>query len=58
MNAAILAGGLGTRLRPLTELVPKPLMPVLNRPLLGLLLEQLKSAGCTRVAVNTHHSGR
>jgi mannose-1-phosphate guanylyltransferase len=55
MQAAILAAGLGTRLRPLTELVPKPLMPVLNRPLLGLLLGQLKSAGCQRVAVNTHH---
>ena len=55
MHAAILAAGLGTRLRPLTELVPKPLMPVLNRPLLGLLLEQLKRAGCSRVAVNTHH---
>jgi mannose-1-phosphate guanylyltransferase len=55
LKAAILAAGLGTRLRPLTELVPKPLMPVLNRPLLGLLLEQLKRAGCSRVAVNTHH---
>jgi mannose-1-phosphate guanylyltransferase len=55
LNAAVLAAGLGTRLRPLTESVPKPLIPVLNRPLLGLLLAQLKDAGCTRVAVNTHH---
>ena len=55
MKAAILAAGLGTRLRPLTELVPKPLMPVLNRPLLGLLLAQLEAAGCFQVAVNTHH---
>jgi mannose-1-phosphate guanylyltransferase len=55
MQAAILAAGLGTRLRPLTELLPKPLMPVLNRPLLGLWLAQLKGAGCRRVAVNTHH---
>jgi mannose-1-phosphate guanylyltransferase len=54
-NAVILAAGLGTRLRPLTNLVPKPLMPVLNRPLLGLLLAQLQEAGCIRVAVNTHH---
>jgi mannose-1-phosphate guanylyltransferase len=54
-KAAILAAGLGTRLRPLTNLVPKPLMPVLNRPLLGLLLAQLAAAGFTRVAVNTHH---
>jgi mannose-1-phosphate guanylyltransferase len=55
MNAAVLAAGLGTRLRPLTDLVPKPLMPVLNRPWLGLLLEILQEAGFDRVAVNTHH---
>ncbi|MBM4273745.1 MAG: NDP-sugar synthase [Deltaproteobacteria bacterium] len=55
MQAAILAAGLGTRLRPLTYRVPKALLPVLNRPLLGLLLEQLQAAGFTRVAVNTHH---
>ena len=48
---------MGTRLRPLTDLVPKPLMPVLNRPLLGLVLAQLEQAGFTRVAVNTHHLG-
>ncbi|MFZ5452382.1 MAG: sugar phosphate nucleotidyltransferase [Thermodesulfobacteriota bacterium] len=55
MKAAILAAGLGARLRPLTDLVPKTLMPVLNRPLLGVLLAQLEEAGFTQVAVNTHH---
>ncbi len=55
MKAAILAAGLGTRLRPLTEHCPKALIPVLNQPLLGVLLSQLRAAGCTRVAVNTHH---
>jgi mannose-1-phosphate guanylyltransferase len=55
MQAAILAAGLGTRLRPLTEAVPKALIPVLNRPLLGILLAQLQEAGAQRVAVNTHH---
>jgi mannose-1-phosphate guanylyltransferase len=55
MKAAILAAGLGTRLRPLTNLVPKPLLPVLNRPLLGLWLARLEEAGFTQVAVNTHH---
>ena len=55
MKAAILAAGLGTRLRPLTDLVPKTLMPVLNRPLLGLLLAQVEEAGFLQVAVNTHH---
>lgn len=55
MKAAILAAGLGTRLRPLTHHCPKALMPVLNQPLLGVLLAQLKAAGCTEAAVNTHH---
>jgi len=55
LKAAILAAGLGTRLRPLTYHLPKALLPVLNRPLLELLLEQLQAAGFTRVAVNTHH---
>jgi len=57
MKAAILAAGLGTRLRPLTEIIPKTLLPVLNRPLLGLLLAQLEDAGFLQAAVNTHHLG-
>lgn len=57
MKAAILAAGLGTRLRPLTNRVPKALLPVLNRPLLGLWLERLEAAGFVQVAVNTHHLG-
>jgi mannose-1-phosphate guanylyltransferase len=57
MKAAILAAGLGTRLRPLTEMVPKVLLPILNRPLLGVLLEQVEAAGFLQVAVNTHHLG-
>lgn len=55
MKAAILAAGLGTRLRPLTDHCPKALMPVLNQPLLGVLLAQLQAAGCIGAAVNTHH---
>ncbi len=55
MQVAILAAGLGTRLRPLTYTTPKALVPVLNRPLLGVLLAQLQEAGAFRVAVNTHH---
>jgi mannose-1-phosphate guanylyltransferase len=57
MKAAILAAGLGTRLRPLTDLVPKTLLPILNRPLLGMLLAQLEDAGFFQAAVNTHHLG-
>lgn len=55
MRAAILAAGLGTRLRPLTYRTPKALAPVLNRPLLGVVLAQVQAAGARRVAVNTHH---
>jgi mannose-1-phosphate guanylyltransferase len=55
VKAAVLAAGLGTRLKPLTDICPKPLLPVLNRPLLGLVLAQLEAANCFQVAVNTHH---
>lgn len=57
MKAAILAAGLGTRLRPLTHQCPKALVPVLNRHLLGIILAQLERAGCFQAAVNTHHLG-
>jgi mannose-1-phosphate guanylyltransferase len=55
LTAVVLAAGLGTRLRPLSHQVPKPLFPILNRPLLGLILTQLEAAGFKRVAINTHH---
>jgi len=57
MKVALLAAGLGTRLRPLTDKCPKALVPVLNRPLLGLWLARLEAAGCVQVAINTHHLG-
>jgi NDP-sugar pyrophosphorylase family protein len=49
MKAIILAGGLGTRLRPLTFAVPKPLIPVGERPILEILVENLKAHGVTDV---------
>jgi len=55
VKAAILAAGRGIRLRPLTDSVPKTLVPVLNRPLLGLLLARLEDAGFLQVAVNVHY---
>jgi mannose-1-phosphate guanylyltransferase len=55
MQAMLLAAGLGTRLRPYTLIRPKPLFPILNVPLLDILLDQLVLAGCTRVVVNCHH---
>lgn len=55
MKAMILAAGLGTRLRPLTDEIPKPLLPVANRPQIGFLLELLRRAGVTGVIINLHH---
>src|SRR5574340_603281 len=54
-KAAVLAAGLGTRLARLPDVCPKPLLPVLNRPLLGVVLAQLEAADCLQVAVNPHH---
>ncbi len=51
----ILAAGLGTRLRPLSALLAKPALPVLNRPLIHWTLERLARAGVREVVVNTHH---
>jgi mannose-1-phosphate guanylyltransferase len=50
-----LAAGAGTRLRPLTRAVPKPLLAPAGRPLVELAAEALKAAGATRVVVNAHH---
>jgi NDP-sugar pyrophosphorylase family protein len=51
----VLAAGLGLRMRPLSSLVAKPALPVLNRPLLHWTLELLARHGVTDVIVNTHH---
>jgi MurNAc alpha-1-phosphate uridylyltransferase len=53
----VLAAGRGARLRPLTDTLPKPLVPVLDRPLLDHAIDRLAAAGVTRVVVNTHHLG-
>jgi len=49
MQAVILAGGRGTRLRPYTTVIPKPLMPIGDYPVLEIILQQLKHAGVTEV---------
>jgi mannose-1-phosphate guanylyltransferase len=54
MRALLLAAGLGTRLRPLTETVPKCLVPIHGKPLLDYWLEHLFAAGIERILVNTH----
>jgi NDP-sugar pyrophosphorylase family protein len=50
-----LAAGAGTRLRPLTRTIPKPLLAPAGRPLVDLAIEALQAAGATRVVVNAHH---
>jgi mannose-1-phosphate guanylyltransferase len=55
MQAMILAAGLGTRLRPYSCHRPKPLFPVLDKPLLFHLLAQLRGQGFTRIIVNSHY---
>jgi dTDP-glucose pyrophosphorylase len=53
--AVIMAGGFGTRLRPMTEHVPKPMLPVGDRPLLERTIAQLRESGIRRVNVTTHY---
>ncbi len=57
IRALVLAAGLGTRLRPLTDHTPKPLLPVRGVPILGHTLAQLAAIGCEAAAVNLHHLG-
>ena len=55
MNAMILAAGLGTRLRPLTDTKPKALVEVAGKSLLHWVAEKLVSSGFNRIVVNIHH---
>ena len=57
MRAIILAAGFGTRLRPLTNTTPKPLLPVAGKPLIVWNLHLLRDHGITEVIVNLHHLG-
>ena len=53
-QAFVLAAGLGTRLRPLTEELPKPLIPIFQKPLLTFALDHLIAVGMNRFVINTH----
>ena len=57
MKALILAAGLGTRLKPLTNNMPKALVPFLNRPIIDYLIEKLHKSGINEIVVNLHHYG-
>ena len=54
LQAVIMAGGFGKRLHPLTENLPKPMLPVGDKPLMELIVNQLKGAGIDKVNVTTH----
>ncbi|MGH9322360.1 MAG: sugar phosphate nucleotidyltransferase [Vicinamibacteria bacterium] len=58
MNAVILAGGKGTRLRPLTLNTPKPIVPILNRPFLALQIELLKKTGIEEIVLSLSYQPR
>jgi len=55
MRAMILAAGFGTRLRPLTEQIPKPLVPVVGKPNIVRTIEHLRGFGITDIVINLHH---
>ena len=54
-RALLVAGGFGTRLRPITERIPKCLVPIANRPLLDYWISALCEAGVLKILINTHY---
>ena len=56
-SAMVMAAGYGTRLRPLTDKVPKAMVKVLGRPMLDVVLDRLAAAGVERAVINLHHLG-
>jgi mannose-1-phosphate guanylyltransferase len=55
LRALLLAAGFGTRLRPITDSIPKCLVPIHGKPLLGYWLDRLLAGGVERILVNTHY---
>jgi dTDP-glucose pyrophosphorylase/CBS domain-containing protein len=55
ISAVVMAGGFGTRLKPLTDDVPKPMLPVGGRPVLEHIVEQMRASGIRRVNLTTHY---
>jgi mannose-1-phosphate guanyltransferase len=57
MRAMLFAAGKGTRLRPITDQIPKALVPVAGKPLLAIIIERLRNAGVREIVINIHHFG-
>lgn len=57
MRAMLFAAGKGTRLRPITNQLPKALVPVAGKPLLAIIIERLRNAGVEEIVINIHHFG-
>ena len=57
-KAMVLAAGLGERMRPITDSLPKPLVPVQGRAMLDTILDRLEAAGIEEVVINTHYLGQ
>ena len=55
MKAMILAAGKGTRVRPITHVLPKPMIPLVRKPVMEFLVEHLKAHGINQIMVNTSH---
>ena len=55
MQAFILSAGKGTRLLPYTKILPKPLFPILGKPIIEIILDQLKKLGITSIGINVFH---
>ena len=55
MKVMIFAAGLGTRLKPITDTMPKALVPICSKPLLEHLINKLKISGFSDVVINVHH---
>lgn len=55
LKAMVMAAGMGSRLEPITLMIPKPLIPVMNRPLMDIILTQLHSIGVEEVISNTYY---
>ncbi|HEU4413222.1 MAG TPA: nucleotidyltransferase family protein, partial [Candidatus Angelobacter sp.] len=55
MKAMILAAGKGTRVRPITNVIPKPMIPLIRKPVMEFLIDHLRAHGVSEIMVNTSH---